>query len=553
MDITDRIQYLKECRHKEPEQLWRGFSDKFRLTVPSSWFDAIARSLDSLQEDSEYTTWAREMKEMLLSKRCQDWRAQYLQPRRSRLQGILQRSTAQESAGAIFNAQSMIRQARHVLSSSVQAELGGLNEPSPSRAMANEMNKDAQDLATDIDIHDRVHPFYEVFQALYDIAHNRPFVMPVEPTMQSRLQQRLFRFAVKHLSAFSNLPKLKQKDVYVAASSIVHLHMEDATQVIGEDLPELINRTRDSTLSNPPQFLIDILAKLKEDARKEDGSLDVQRFCLLVDKEIGCMAMKELDGTQVDDNARMIFEILRVVVPLCQEDAISRPNDTEQKSQSVWQRILEILFARTRISIVIGETGLETSKAERIVNETAHAATLMNTPVTPRKVDCKLVASVVKAKKWEFKPISNFEMKSQQAGCQQVEIQARKNMRLNHSISKKIPSTKLYFLDMHGYSAQLYCLWEYESVHVCGKVLEEELAIPTSEAELEWFMDGRCIAALLSLRKVAQRVQQDYARPSKTIETPRTPPLCPATTNHTFYTPKRVRSNSLSTAPNKKS
>ncbi|KAG0195815.1 hypothetical protein BGX33_002565, partial [Mortierella sp. NVP41] len=52
----------------------------------------------------------------------------------------------------------------------------------------------------------------------------------------------------------------------------------------------------------------------------------------------------------------------------------------------------------------------------------------MNTPVTPRKVDCKLVASVVKAKKWEFKPISNFEMKSSQATSQQVEIQARKNM-----------------------------------------------------------------------------------------------------------------------------
>lgn len=57
-------------------------------------------------------------------------------------------------------------------------------------------------------------------------------------------------------------------------------------------------------------------------------------------------------------------------------------------------------------------------------------------------------------------------------------------------------------VSMHhiGYSAQLYCLWEYESVHVCGKVLEEELAIPTSEPELEWFIDGRCIAALLSLR-----------------------------------------------------
>lgn len=50
-----------------------------------------------------------------------------------------------------------------------------------------------------------------------------------------------------------------------------------------------------------------------------------------------------------------------------------------------------------------------------------------------------------------------------------------------------------------GYSAQLG-LWEYESVHVCGKVLQEELAIPTSEPELEWFMDGRCPATLLSLR-----------------------------------------------------
>lgn len=104
------------------------------------------------------------------------------------------------------------------------------------------------------------------------------------------------------------------------------------------------------------------------------------------------------------------------------------------------------------VPLISGETGLETSRTERAVNEAAHAINFMNTPVTPRKVDCKLVASVVKAKKWEFKPISNFEMKSSQATNQQVEIQARKNMRLNHSISKKIPSTKLYFLDMHGNS-----------------------------------------------------------------------------------------------------
>ncbi|KAG0196941.1 hypothetical protein BGX28_009536 [Mortierella sp. GBA30] len=275
MDISSRIQYLKEHRHKEPEQLWRGFSDKFQLPVSSTWFDSFARSLDSLQEDPEHSAWAREMNEMLRSTRCEDWRAQYLQPKRSRLHGILKRTTAQESAGAIINAQSMIKHARLVLVDSVQAELGGLStidatsitaassktgqiakeEQLPSQDIANEMNEDAQDLATDIDIHDRAHPFYAVFQALYDVAHNRPFVQPKEPIMQSQLQQRLFRFTVEQLSNFSNLPKLKQKDVYVAASSIANLHMEDAAHVIGEDLPELVNRTRDGFDAHRPSTI----------------------------------------------------------------------------------------------------------------------------------------------------------------------------------------------------------------------------------------------------------------------------------------------------------
>lgn len=89
--------------------------------------------------------------------------------------------------------------------------------------------------------------------------------------------------------------------------------MEDAAHVIGKDLPELIDRTKDSKVTISPQFLTDILVKLKEGARKENGDLDVHRLCLLVDNEIGCMAMKELDGTQVSHNARMVFEILRIV------------------------------------------------------------------------------------------------------------------------------------------------------------------------------------------------------------------------------------------------
>ncbi|KAF9083379.1 hypothetical protein BGX27_004154, partial [Mortierella sp. AM989] len=276
--------------------------------------------------------------------------------------------------------------------------------------------------------------------------------------------------------------------------------MEDAAIAFGEDLEHLIEKTKNLKLAEPPSYLIDILRLFKEDSYDGSGEIDVPRMMLLVNKEIGNIASNELDGNRTDINSRIILDILRVVLPLCKEDAVPRPNDTEQKCQSLWQRILEILFADTRISVVIGETGLASTKTERAENEAAHSGTSTNNPVMPRKVDCKLVASVVKAKKWEFKPISNFEMKPIQAGSQQVEIQARKNMRLNHSISKSIPSKEQYFLNIHGYSAQLYRLWEYESVHVCGRVLDEELVIPTCEPELEWLLEGKCLVTLLSLR-----------------------------------------------------
>jgi len=100
----------------------------------------------------------------------------------------------------------------------------------------------------------------------------------------------------------------------VAASSIVYLHMEDAANVIGdEELSQLINRTREFTLADPPQFLTELLTKLKESACGEDGELDVQALSLLVDNEIGSIAAEELKGARQDDCMRMIFEILRVV------------------------------------------------------------------------------------------------------------------------------------------------------------------------------------------------------------------------------------------------
>ncbi|KAF9898119.1 hypothetical protein BX616_004471 [Lobosporangium transversale] len=411
-----------------------------------------------------------------------------------------------------------------------------------------ELNQDVLDLKTDFNDQDREHPFYGIFQALYDIAHDRPYTIPLAPVMQSSLQRNLFQYAANRLGNFDKLTKTKQKDIYVAASSIAHIDMEDAAEVFGKTLPGLTSRTRNPTLADLPQFLVDLLTPLKEKALNGDGEVDSEMLYLYVEQEIGGMASKVLGGTKIDEREAMVLKIVHEVASLCRADPIPRPRDTEQKSQGVWEKILGILFAKTRVSVVIGETGLQETKAQREANESAHAACPTNKLVTPRKVDCKLVVSVVKSKKWEFKTISNFELKPLQASSQQMEIQVRKNMRLNHSVVKKLPSTHHYFLDIHGYSAQLYCIWGHDSVHVCGRVLDEELVIPTSDSELEWFLDGRCLAALMSLKahllEIAQQVQREHARPMQAPEAPRTPPHRPATENHTFYTPKRVRSNS---------
>ncbi|KAF9162201.1 hypothetical protein BGX20_001814 [Mortierella sp. AD010] len=484
-----------------------------------------------LEKEREYSTWAKGMKTALSSDQCKYWRARYLLPRQSRLHGLFQRTKDQQSKGAVSGASRILKKAQSILSEGVLDDLDGLwpTVDSKTSTAVDESRRTTEDSG--------IEPAAEVGVGT-----------PVSQIIRNREDD----------------------------NAEAHLHMEDAVIAIGEDLEHLIEKTRNLKLAEPPSYLIDTLRLFKEDSYDENGEINIPRMTLLVNKEIGNIASNELDGNRTDTNSQIILDILRIVLPLCKEDAVPRPNDTEQKCQSVWQRILEILFADTRISVVIGETGLASTKTERAENEAAHSGTSTNKPVMPRKVDCKLVASVVKAKKWEFKPISNFEFKSMQASSQQVEIQARKNMRLNHSISKNIPSKEQLFLNIHGYSAQLYRLWEYESVHVCGRVFDEELVIPTCEPELEWFLDGKCLATLLSLRthflRVAQEVQRDHARPIKTDvatqvqfrqaeasparqqqstqETNNLPAesnvplaLCQLT-NNTFYTPKRPRANS---------
>ncbi|KAK3829636.1 MAG: hypothetical protein J3R72DRAFT_263824 [Linnemannia gamsii] len=159
---------------------------------------------------------------------------------------------------------------------------------------------------------------------------------------------------------------------------------------------------------------------------------------------------------------------------------------------------------------ISGETGLEGSGEIRSQNEADHGverpkgekkdAMTDKKKEVPRKVDCKFVVSVERMKQWEFVTISNCEMKSLRSAASEVEIMVRINIRHNHLIVNRIGARKMYFLNMHAYSASLKSLNEHDGVHVCGKVLDHDLLVPTNTLELECFMDGRTLAVLLTLR-----------------------------------------------------
>ncbi|CAO3573096.1 unnamed protein product [Mortierella alpina] len=282
------------------------------------------------------------------------------------------------------------------------------------------------------------HPFYELFQALYDIYHERAFQVPDEPEGLLPLQQALFGYVAKNLECFSKLSTAQQKDVYVAASSVAHLEMPDAATTFGPRLKSLQRSIYNLDFSSPCSWLADVLESLVTEARDPDtlqpNPLKAQ---LLAEKRIGELASIELRGGTPDALQKKVLEIIKIAASLCEQDIVARPKLTEAMTTKVWLAIFEILFRKSIVSVKIGEPGLSSSKNDRSANESNHGEN--NGPVAPRKVDFLLIASIEHAQKVEHVSLVNYEHKSPSASQESVDIQLRKNIRHNHSIMLQVP------------------------------------------------------------------------------------------------------------------
>ncbi|KAF9103873.1 hypothetical protein BGX29_002820 [Mortierella sp. GBA35] len=313
-----------------------------------------------------------------------------------------------------------------------------------------------------------------------------------------------------------------------------HVDMDDASECFGKHLRQLRGLVLNNTFSTPEPWLLILLDKIRTMSEDEEAGVDARKVHLVATKYLGELAGQELDGVKVDPQATRTLEIVRLLASQCELDVESKPKPTEAMSVRIWQDVFEVLFKRTAISIVTGETGLAASKEERIQNESHHGG--VETSLTPRKADFILKASVTKMGRTTHHDLVNFEHKSISASAVKVSVQLRKSQRHNHAVLVRLEALDdVVFLDIHGLQGKLMKMVREDGVHVCGQMCEA-VFLPSNAYELEIFLRGRSLQALINLRthvlNAAKKVREDLLVPRM----PTTPPSRPSQPR-TFYTP----------------
>ncbi|KAK5821239.1 hypothetical protein F5H01DRAFT_175813 [Linnemannia elongata] len=158
------------------------------------------------------------------------------------------------------------------------------------------------------------HDFHGLFEGLYRAA----FRIPKMPKMENTLKTTLFQYVKDHLTVYHDLPKVQQKDLYVAASSVAYLHCTSAETIFKfHDLPDLLEKSKEPEMAVPSTALLDLLKTLREQAQDEQGVFDVGQLVDLIDIEKGSLATKRRQGQKVDVTIKLAIDILQCASVCC--------------------------------------------------------------------------------------------------------------------------------------------------------------------------------------------------------------------------------------------
>ncbi|KAF9957653.1 hypothetical protein BGZ72_001567 [Mortierella alpina] len=344
----------------------------------------------------------------------------------------------------------------------------------------------------------------EPWKALMEVAlalnNDRDVDIPEDRDIShlSSTRQQLYRLALDNLRTYKHDKRqiIAKKDASVALSCTINLS-SDCLHDYFDD--EFLARAADAyhlqTPKNRTAAVLDPFLKLLA-GRDAQFTLEETRI------RKGRYQEQQRAGEAVPDHWEAILDIMEHVCRL-----VLRPSFDGHASEAdvvaEWKSVFHILLMNSQVYMRSGECVSTCSKDVKAMLDEEYD----EFGAFGRKVDLIFRANGLE--------LANLEFKVAEATDTDIDIQHRKNIRLNRAIMEGqqdacgIKST-LLFLDFQGWHGSLFALYPFEDVFVCKYL--GPVALPRTKSGLQKFLKGGTLETLFTftehLVKAAELLQE---------------------------------------------
>ncbi|KAF9277990.1 hypothetical protein BGZ68_008850 [Mortierella alpina] len=349
-------------------------------------------------------------------------------------------------------------------------------------------------------------PFAHLVKILYE-KHGHTFAQTEAPVpFPTDTTNGLYTYAKVILDRWESATKIEQKECLVALSGIVNtlgpviqeqcaIFSTVADQCLQEGL-FTISKAQES-----------IFSELKE--RLGDGTTSdlrgLRRYCSRCRDDLEEAYDNGDWSPDKADAMKEQLQIMQIMAFICEEIiSMKRVSKTsEHEDVFVWRGLARILYEHDLV-VRVGELGSTSTREDRLVVESEFGLTDHN--VRGRKIDIMHQLCL----EGNSKPVEMiaWEAKSEAVGAEALQIQLRKNIRINASIMNKLsgymgrefPRPSPWVLDIVGPRALVYTVRKIEpGVFGAGAVGDKMIELPTNASEIAGFLDGGSMSALLRI------------------------------------------------------
>ncbi|KAF8984441.1 hypothetical protein BGZ46_007996 [Entomortierella lignicola] len=262
-----------------------------------------------------------------------------------------------------------------------------------------------------------IEPWRSVVEQLLEKIKGGNVTLPEEwPRNLTGFHEMLYKFIESKIQGGVPMSKLVEKDVYVAMSGIVNARMNGARDVFGEEVVSLIEaQCLRPHIANPSEQLKAILDPLQKAFRADETGKMID----VVEAALGVEASARLAGATTNPLKRQVLDAVRHI-------CIKKPSKSMSEGElvEVWSYVLNAL-AGNKLSLRSGDLTSKATRWQRLLMKQEYDMD-PGLAMYGRKLDLQCRVGELE--------LNNSEFKADTVPPSQVEIQYRKNLRINQAM-----------------------------------------------------------------------------------------------------------------------